>query len=547
MNRIEDITGINFSLTLEEMDLLKDISEYAYPNPRKIKRLLNNYTFCRHLFPLDREKMIKWIVLCEQWPVRISWILHKLKDISQLGNKELQKEVLDMSLKEFYEEYVKWYIYDTKRKSWSPEIQAQYQKILVLDADDDVFEILIQRHNPLKISDIDDLEATPKSIKKKKLLKSLTFCLNSAISDMLDRAECFREDIAEFDQRRKKQLAHPTVRGYERCIIDQRKVEPGSDSVKGAGTGGTGTESDSQGSDVDGLIFDAHSSSSPRISTSTAIVEGPGNTGLLPSGGEAAEVATNDEKKESLTIATRAIKDDRTGKDYVGYTEYAKIKAALIVFKADHPFVVGILGQWGSGKSTIMTMVVAYIKYFVILDIVSRYIEKQKKVGNEKELESAKGCMDWIKSEFEKDRESITAIDMWVKLGFDAAKYDQVMKKGGGLDIDEIENLIDGRCPPFIWYFELLSVFLSAFELLNKVIESFMERYFPILTVPERHLSVLKRCILERRGMEKNQKTQQEGNKRSSVGLWLRRLVSCCCGENLAWRVVNGIDFVVQR
>ena len=123
--RIENITDIKFSLSLAEMDLLNDFSEHASPNPRKIKRFVNNFNVGRYLFPVPKgtsseeeiiwaDKMLTWIVLCEQWPVRVSWILHKLSDISQLGGRDLKKRVMRMSLKEFYDEFVRWYIFDTK-------------------------------------------------------------------------------------------------------------------------------------------------------------------------------------------------------------------------------------------------------------------------------------------------------------------------------------------------------------------------------------------------------------------------------------------------
>ena len=123
--RIENITDIKFSLSLAEMDLLNDFSEHASPNPRKIKRFVNNFNVGRYLFPVPKgtsseeeiiwaDKMLTWIVLCEQWPVRVSWILHKLSDISQLGGRDLKERVMRMSRKEFYDEFVRWYIFDTK-------------------------------------------------------------------------------------------------------------------------------------------------------------------------------------------------------------------------------------------------------------------------------------------------------------------------------------------------------------------------------------------------------------------------------------------------
>ena len=123
--RIESFVDFKFSLSLDEMYMLKDFAEHVSPNPRKIKRLVNNFNVGRYLFTAPKgtssngeiiwtEKMLTWIVLCEQWPVRLSWILHKLSDISQRGKEDLKKRVMQMDLKEFYDEFVKWYIFDTK-------------------------------------------------------------------------------------------------------------------------------------------------------------------------------------------------------------------------------------------------------------------------------------------------------------------------------------------------------------------------------------------------------------------------------------------------
>jgi hypothetical protein len=54
--------------------------------------------------------------------------------------------------------------------------------------------------------------------------------------------------------------------------------------------------------------------------------------------------------QDEMPVSTQSMKDDRTGKDHIGFSEYAKVLAALIVFKGNHPFVFGILGQWGAGK-----------------------------------------------------------------------------------------------------------------------------------------------------------------------------------------------------
>ena len=424
--------------------------------------------------------------------------------------------------------------------SWPEKLQVQYQRVLVLDGDDDIFERVIQRKSSLlNIRDIDDLETTSTSTGERKL-RSLGIFINSAITDLISRAETFLEDRQTVLERRKKVLAHPTLDTIKDLEAEFSNTE--SNVIEEQ----TATEKNEleQTDDATSKVPKVRESSSLEKEGSKEGVGGSQADAIAPKLYQAAAA------KESA-IPSRTLKDDRNGEDYVGYTEYAKVLAALIVFKAGHPYVVGILGQWGSGKSTIMTLMADFIKYFVILDIVSRYIEKQKAIHreaiNNKEeriacIDDAQRCMDWIKTEFVKDHKFIQAIDMWMKLGFDNFKYDELMEGIEDFDRDEVQNLIDGRCPPFMWYLELFSLLNSVFGLLSKMVESVMERFFPT----DDYRAVLKRCILDRHNVRLETKERRDKKKMSSVSLCFRKMLNYLCGGNLAGRVAKGMDFVAQ-
>lgn len=77
----------------EEADTIKQFarSEWLSRNPRRIKRIINVYRISRSLDPdastAHRQKLIKWIVLSEQWPYRTAWMMQCIEDDEQLEKK----------------------------------------------------------------------------------------------------------------------------------------------------------------------------------------------------------------------------------------------------------------------------------------------------------------------------------------------------------------------------------------------------------------------------------------------------------------------------
>jgi hypothetical protein len=240
------------------------------------------------------------------------WILHKFEDIIQIGKQEIIDKVFKMSILEFYREYVEWNMYDLHRKTWSKEIQQQYRQTLDIDGDADVFINFLTIHinTPLMMGDIID-EHSNGTTKK---LRSFTFNINPAQYDMIHRLESIREDTESFDERKKKALSHPTLGSLDYEHPRLQKQAP--------------TTSEHE--------------QSTNVPTRTVGDEDEDDVSTLP--------IKDDPPTDNIPVATQSMKDDRTGKDHIGFSEYAKVLAALIVFKGNHPFVFGILGQWGAGK-----------------------------------------------------------------------------------------------------------------------------------------------------------------------------------------------------
>ncbi len=77
----------------EEADTIKQFarSEWLSRNPRRVKRIINVYRISRSLDPdtllAHRQKLIKWIVMSEQWPFRTAWIMQYIEDDEQSEKK----------------------------------------------------------------------------------------------------------------------------------------------------------------------------------------------------------------------------------------------------------------------------------------------------------------------------------------------------------------------------------------------------------------------------------------------------------------------------
>jgi hypothetical protein len=74
--------AVPVTFTKPEREALKRCVDDIIENPRKIKRIVNIYRFVRLLFPSnfqEHEKIIRWILLTEQWPLHTAWILEEIE------------------------------------------------------------------------------------------------------------------------------------------------------------------------------------------------------------------------------------------------------------------------------------------------------------------------------------------------------------------------------------------------------------------------------------------------------------------------------------
>ena len=79
--------AVPVTFTKPEREALKRCVDDIIENPRKIKRIVNIYRFVRLLFPpnfQEHEKIIRWILLTEQWPLHAAWILEEVENDYEL-------------------------------------------------------------------------------------------------------------------------------------------------------------------------------------------------------------------------------------------------------------------------------------------------------------------------------------------------------------------------------------------------------------------------------------------------------------------------------
>ena len=127
----------------EEESAFETFSPFLSRNPRRVKRIVNIYRLARILLMknIKPEVAIKWVMLTEQWPFRIAWVMQKIEDDIQLG-----REVsMNAPLMDVYEQ-VRGFVTDEKS-----------HKLALLDEDPEVFEAFIQQEPLITVTDIDKL------------------------------------------------------------------------------------------------------------------------------------------------------------------------------------------------------------------------------------------------------------------------------------------------------------------------------------------------------------------------------------------------------
>ena len=89
-------------------------------------------------------KVMHWMLLCEQWPVRVSWILQLLAEESKYSRSKGQglgrlkrmcgKDLSDpVSVEDLFVHVIQKRLYDIKNKQCVEEVKKKYQRMFLLD------------------------------------------------------------------------------------------------------------------------------------------------------------------------------------------------------------------------------------------------------------------------------------------------------------------------------------------------------------------------------------------------------------------------------
>ena len=426
-----------------EIQAFEAVSPFMNANPRKIKRITNMYRLVRTII-MQRtnthakakseeaetaEKLLLhcvlvWIVLCEQWPVHMVWILQILEDMDQMQRLREEREqaaavvsrqaaateiapnatptnaneysvALSLSLEGFYLRYVKEFVFDVSKANCPEPLRKRYQHIYALESDKELFDCLLAKSASgdfqINVRDIGNLRSRNQT-------KLISYCinLNPAIQTVLSliksipRSESYAEEqralteVTEVAQWLNtiscgKYTAAFAKHGYEKRehLVE---IENGSIGTLLEACGVVAMRHKSiLRKAIEELQREATSSaqreatsakreatSAPKKATGGDHQKEASTEAKSPTSGdgEDSRLERADHTRSSASDQTDvpAHKDDKSGKDHIGAAQYALSLAMLVFCGIQTPCVIGIYAQWGTGKSFIMNKTIAALK-----------------------------------------------------------------------------------------------------------------------------------------------------------------------------------------
>jgi hypothetical protein len=86
---------VSVTFSQAERNILRLCIDDMVNNPRKIKRIINIYRLARLLKPsaIDVNKLVPWILMTEQWPLHVAWIIKTIEDDTHDEKKWMSKTI----------------------------------------------------------------------------------------------------------------------------------------------------------------------------------------------------------------------------------------------------------------------------------------------------------------------------------------------------------------------------------------------------------------------------------------------------------------------
>ena len=171
----------------------KALAKY-YPflvgNPRKLKRIMNVFNVCRIIFEhrnkcfnsppdLTTCKVLRYVILLEQWPCRMSWLLQYIENLEQKKRHKLDTEsgltldeIANKSAADVYCDFVDGIMHSSGRSS----------DLMLVDSDPQLFLGLLKEDPELKTKDFLSQENA-----KTEVLKDYSFNLPFYMKGKVER------------------------------------------------------------------------------------------------------------------------------------------------------------------------------------------------------------------------------------------------------------------------------------------------------------------------------------------------------------------------
>jgi len=195
-----------YTLKKSEIQAFDEFSVFLKPNPRSIQRINKLYTFVRTLLPDEpplftapkfTRKLLAWIIICEQWPMRACWIVQLLEDSTQ-ADAEFMVRYRDKSLSEVFRDGLMGIMYSVKARDIPYALNMRYQKAVTLDYDVELFEKLLKL-SQITVGDVgvEGAGGADGAGEAAATLLHFTVNMNPALRDLVEQIQSHREEVEQ--------------------------------------------------------------------------------------------------------------------------------------------------------------------------------------------------------------------------------------------------------------------------------------------------------------------------------------------------------------
>ena len=194
--------SVPVTFTKPEREALTACVDDIVDNPRKIKRIINIYRLVRLLLPpnfQEHQKIIRWILLTEQWPLHAAWIIEEIENDSFMKGKLSRKA--NATIIDVYNQ-VKSNIYSNDMDS-----------LMTIDADPILFNQYINKKPIFTVKEINDL-------------LPFTFNLNPAIKSEISKyTSKMAEKYIQTKSARKSKVKDAIIKEKVKSASVQKAIE----------------------------------------------------------------------------------------------------------------------------------------------------------------------------------------------------------------------------------------------------------------------------------------------------------------------------------